>query len=279
VNAQLLRTLQGKRILITGASSGIGMATAHGFSQYGCKLGIAARRMDRLKILADQLSSRAETLPIEMDISEWDHVNDGVEKFLDRFGGIDLLINNAGMGRLNWFEKMDVVADIDAQIRTNLIGSMYMSRRVVPEMQRQGSGHIINVGSIAGMAAMPTYSIYAASKYGLRGFSEALRREIGPWGISVSNLSLGGVQTEFGEKAGIRRRTGMTTPSWLVLSAEKAAEAIIQLSLRPRRNWIVPVKMLPVVWFNRLFPGIADQIIRRKFVLPERGDEIGQARE
>jgi short-subunit dehydrogenase len=126
---------------------------------------------------------------------------------LDRFGQIDILFNNAGAGRLDWLENLDPVKGIDEQLRLNLVALIQTCREVLPHMIARRSGHIINMASVAGLVATPTYSVYAASKFGVRGFSEALRREVKIYGIQVSAIS-GSVASEFTEHAGINRKTG-----------------------------------------------------------------------
>ncbi len=118
------------------------------------------------------------------------------------------LLNNAGFGHLGWLEDLDPVHDIQAQLQVNLVAVIQMAREVLPHMIERRSGHIINMASVAGLVASPTYSVYAASKFGMRGFSEALRREVGVFGIHVSALYPGGVRTEFKEHTGAQRKTG-----------------------------------------------------------------------
>ena len=105
-----------------------------------------------------------------------------VKSTIDRYGSIDILFNNAGFGRLDWLEALDPIQDIERQIIANLLGVIWTARAVLPQMYKQRSGHIINMCSIAGWAAPPLYSIYSAAKFGIRGFTEALRRESAPIG-------------------------------------------------------------------------------------------------
>jgi short-subunit dehydrogenase len=126
------------------------------------------------------------------------------------------------------------------------------------------------MGSIAGLIATPSYSVYAATKYGLRGFTEALRREVGIRGIEVTGIYPGGVATEFGQKAGIKRKTRVSTPNFLKLTAEDVANTVLRVVKKPRRAVIIPGLMRPLVWLSVIFPGLVDQIIERRFSKLER---------
>ncbi len=259
-------------MLITGASSGIGAATARLFAHQGYRVVLAARRLDRLESLSREIrTSGGDALAVSADITRQDEIEHLVLAALEHYGRIDLLLNNAGFGRLDWLEKLDPLEDIEAQIRVNLLGTVQMTRAVLPHMLAQRSGHIINMASMASFVATPTYSIYAASKYALRGFTDALRREVQPLGIHVSGIYPGAVTTEFSEHARIRRRTGVTTPARLRLSAETVAASVLQVARRPRRAVILPAVMRWVIWLNAAFPGVMDTLIERSFTRRERG--------
>ena len=137
-------------------------------------------------------------------------------------------------------------------------------------MIERRSGQIINMASLAGWVAPPTYSIYAATKFGVRGFTEALRREVSPYGIRVSGIYPGAVDTEFSTRARIRRKTGMTTPKRMRLTADEVAQAVYRLAQRPRRAMILPGYMRWVIALNVLFPGLVDWAIQKQFVEHER---------
>ena len=259
-------------IIVTGASSGIGAATARRFAQEGYRVVLAARRYERLKTLQEEIASHGGiALPVVTDITKLDEIQNLVQQTMEAFGQIDLLFNNAGFGRMDWLEDLDPVNDIDLQLHTNLLGLIQMTQAVLPHMIERRQGHIINMSSMAGLVATPTYTIYAASKFGVCGFSEALRREVGVYGISVSVIYPGGVATEFSKKARIRRRTGTTTPPWLRLSAEDVADAVLSLARRPRRSLITPWSMRIIVWANAWFPGVLDWAMERWFVVKEKG--------
>jgi len=141
-------------------------------------------------------------------------------------------------------------------------------------MMKQRSGHIINMGSMAGLVAAPTYTVYSATKHAVHGFSEALRREVKPWGIDVSMIYPGGVKTEFQSHAGIKRKTGATTPKALSLSAEDVGRAVVGLVRRPRAMRIIPWAWTVSVWMNRNLNWLVDRTTINRFTIPEREDEL-----
>lgn len=269
--------IQGKVIIVTGASSGIGEATARQFGREGAKVVLAARRVDRLEALAQEIAAMntgAETLVVQADLSKLEDIQALIKKTLDRFGRIDVLVNNAGFGRLDWLENLDPVKDIQSQFDVNVMGVIQTTRQALPVMMKQRAGHIINMCSMAGLVATPTYTIYAACKHAVHGFSEALRREVKPWGIDVSMIYPGGVVTEFGSHAGIKRKTKATTPKALLLTAEQVGNAVVRLVHRPRAMWILPWAWSFTVWMNRMLNGLVDYTTIKNFTIPERADEL-----
>jgi uncharacterized protein len=269
--------VKGKVVIVTGASSGIGEATARQFAQEGAKVVLAARRVDRLEALAREINSMrtgAETLVVPADLSKLEDIQALISQTLNTFGRIDVLVNNAGFGRLDWLENLDPKKDIESQFDVNVLGVVQTTRQALPVMIKQRSGHIINMCSMAGLVATPTYSIYAACKHAVHGFSEALRREVKPWGIDVSMIYPGGVKTEFGEHAGIKRKTQATTPKFMLLSAEDVGRAVVQLVRRPRAMWIIPGLWSITALLNKLFPSLVDYTTINRFTIPERADEL-----
>jgi len=259
-------------ILVTGASSGIGEAVARRFGRQGYRVILAARRGDRLQAIAQEIRAEGgRAFPVVTDLSRLDQIHHLVESSLAEYGQIDVLCNNAGFGRIKFLEDLDPVADIESQLLVNLTGLIQVTRGVLPYMIGRRMGHIVNMASMAGFLGSPTYTIYAASKYGVRGFSEALRREVGVFGIRVTCVYPGGVKTDFAHHAGIQRKTGFTTPARLRLRPEQVAQAVVDVVRRPRPTVILPPPMAVVAWLNFLFPGIVDWIIEQRFTRPERG--------
>jgi short-subunit dehydrogenase len=269
--------IRGRVVIVTGASSGIGEATARAFGQEGARVVLAARRVDKLEALAQEINgakSGAEALVVQADLSKFEDIQALIKGTLEKFGHIDVLVNNAGFGRLDWLENLDPVKDIQAQVDVNVMGVIQTTRQVLPVMIKQRSGVIINMCSMAGLVGTPTYTIYAASKHAVHGFSEALRREVKPWGIDVCLIYPGGVVTEFSAHAGIKRKTNAKTPKFMLLTAEQVGEAVVKLTRRPRRMLVIPWLWNLTVFMNRFLPGLVDITTINRFTIPEREDEL-----
>ena len=266
--------LTGQVALVTGASSGIGYETAEALAAEGCALVIAARRVDRLEAMAEKLSDQVDVLVTAMDVTDREQVASGVERAIERFGKIDILVNNAGIGNLDWLEKLDPGSGVELQLDVNLTGTILVTQAVLPQMQCCRRGTIINTGSISSYIATPTYSVYAASKFGVRAFSDALRREVKPWGIRVAAIYPGSVDTGFAADSVAKRKSGITAPKAFMLTPEKVASAIVRLAKHPRRSLVIPSTMRIVVGFSRLFPGIVDWATIRFFTRRERGGDF-----
>lgn len=258
-------------IVITGASSGIGAATARLFAAKGYAVVLAARRLEQLRALADEIESAGgQALPVVCDVTRPEDLQNLATLVQRQLGRVDVLLCNAGLGRMNWLEQLDAQRDIAAQVQTNLLGTIWSVQAFLPLLIHQRRGRIVLLGSLAGLVATPTYSVYAATKFGMRGFAEGLRREVAAWGISVSLICPGGVETEFAEKTGAVRKTGTTTPTWLRLSPKTVAQTVWQMARRPQRLVVLPRQMWLVVWLNALLPALADWLMTRFFVQRER---------
>ena len=257
--------------LVTGASSGIGEAAARLFAGEGYRVSLSARRLERLQAVEQEIKSAGgQSIAVQSDLTIFEDIQRLISETLDRFGQIDVLLNNAGFGRIKWLEELDPKEDIQSQIQINLIATILVAREVLPHMIQRRQGHIINMGSMGGLVASPTYSVYSASKFGVRGFTEALRREVGVYGVYVSGIYPGAVNTEFKQHTGIDRKTGQTTPASLRLEPGEVAQSVLSMVKRPRRELIIPWQMRLSVWMNILFPGIVDRIIESRFTRLER---------
>jgi short-subunit dehydrogenase len=241
---------------------------------------LAARRVERLEALAREIEAQgngAAALPVAADLSRLEDIRQLVARTQERFGRIDVLFNNAGFGRLDWLESLDPVKDIEAQLNVNVLGVLQTTRQVLPLMIAQKGGHVINMASVAGLVGTPTYTVYAACKFAVRGFSEALRREVAPWGIRVLVIYPGGVATEFGSHAGIKRKTKATTPAWMRLSAEDVGRAVVGLVRRPQASLVITWPFRVSVLLNHLLPGVVDWTTINRYTVPERSDELKAA--
>lgn len=187
--------IENKVVVITGASSGLGEATARRLSGAGAKLVIGARRSDRLEALAAELGGARRAVAVTTDVTRVDEVKRLVDTAVETFGRVDVLINNAGIMPLSPLERSKI-ADWDRMIDVNIKGVLYGIAAALPHMQRQMSGHIINVSSVAGFKVIPTSSVYSATKTAVRVISEGLRQEVKPYNIRTTVISPGATATE-----------------------------------------------------------------------------------
>ena len=259
--------LENKVVLITGASSGFGMDAARLFARQGCKVVLAARRIDRLQALAESIQAEGgEALAIPVDVTNRHEIDSMVQATLDVFGRIDILVNNAGFGRLNWLEELEPERDIETQVQVNLLGTILTTRAVLPHMLARREGHIINMSSMAGMIAAPMYTIYAATKFGVRAFTDALRREVGSFGIRVSGIYPGPADTEFGQHTGTSSgKRVLSRLGWLRMSSEYVASRVVGLARSPRRTVILPWWFRVLIAVELLFPGLVDWVLKVAF--------------
>jgi short-subunit dehydrogenase len=252
--------LAGQVVIVTGASSGIGRETALHFARERARLVLAARRQQRLQILAEEIQALgAEVLSLPTDVAQEDQVATLVEGAFERFGRVDILVNNAGVGLVALVEETSP-EDMEIILRVNFLGAFYGIRAALPIMRRQGSGHIINISSIAGKRGLPLSGAYCASKFALIGLSESLRLELRGSGINVSVICPVGTATEFFDVAKDPggRKPGPKPP---VQTSSDVARAIIRCARSPRPEVMVypPARLLVVL--NALFPRLADRVI------------------
>jgi len=186
--------IAGKVVVITGASSGLGEATARHLAQAGAKLVLGARRLDRLQSIARELSLGERTV-LKMDVTDRAQVQALVDRAMETHGRVDVMLNNAGLMPQAPLDRLKV-DEWDRMIDVNIKGVLYGIAAVLPHMQRQKSGHIINVSSVAGHRVGPGFAVYAATKFAVRALSEGLRQEVKPYNIRTTVISPGAVATE-----------------------------------------------------------------------------------
>ncbi len=192
--------LTGKVVAVTGASSGIGEATALACSRSGASVALAARRVDRIDELARQISSEGgRAIAVPTDVGREDQAGAFIERCNAELGRIDVLINNAGVMLLGPVENAPT-EEWRRMIEANVFGVLYCTHAALPLMRAQGSGHIVNVSSVAGRFARPGSAVYNLTKFGVGAFSEALRQEVVPAGIRVTLIEPGAVATELVER-------------------------------------------------------------------------------
>jgi NADP-dependent 3-hydroxy acid dehydrogenase YdfG len=185
--------LDGRVALVTGASSGIGAATAVALAAAGASVAIGARRTDRLQELVTQLGNKA--LSLELDVTDETACRAAVSRTQDELGGLDILVNNAGVMLLGPIVDADT-EDWRRMLHTNVLGLMYMTHAALPGMLAKGAGDIVNVSSVAGRIARLGSGGYNASKWAVNAFSESLRQEVTTRGVRISLVEPGAVETE-----------------------------------------------------------------------------------
>jgi short-subunit dehydrogenase len=259
----MANSLNGKVILITGASSGFGEEAARLFAKEGCRVVLAARRLERLQALAEEIqNSGGEAVAIPVDVNESPEIDIMVQTVLDLYGQIDILFNNAGFGAMDWFENLTPQRHIETLVRVNLTGTMLVTHAVLPGMLERKAGHIINMASVAGLIASPLITTYSASKYGVRAFTDALRREVTPFGIKVSGIYPGPAETEFGSHLSQQRtRQKLNRIIDLRMTSEYVARRVVEVARHPRRSLVIPWWFRVITTFDTLFPAVVDQIL------------------
>ena len=186
-----------KTALITGATSGIGRATATLFAANGIKLILCGRRQDRLEALRSDLGKQTEVHTLNFDVRDREAVFSAIESLPKPFSSIDILINNAGNAHgLDPIEQGSL-DDWDAMLDINVKGLLYVSKAIMPQMVERGSGHIINIGSTAGKEVYPKGNVYCASKHAVDAINQGMRIDLNPYGIRVGAVNPGLVETEF----------------------------------------------------------------------------------
>ena len=229
--------LEGKRAVVTGSTKGIGLAVAQSLVAEGAKVVISSRHQDDVQDTLESLnpSARDQVSGKVCDVREANQVRDLIQHCVEIFGGIDIQVNNAGIGIFRTVEEMSLQEWRDT-LTTNLDGVFYGCHFAIPEMKKNGGGFIINVGSLAGVNAFPHGAAYNASKFGLVGFSEALMQEVRYDDIRVANIMPGSVATEFS-------RT-QDNSSWK-LSASDVAEVVLETLKRHPRCLTSRIEMRP----------------------------------
>ncbi|MCK5376893.1 MAG: SDR family oxidoreductase [Acidobacteria bacterium] len=241
--------LSGKIVLITGASSGIGTGCANAFARLGCRLLLAARRGDRLQALAARLEeeSGAEVLAASLDVRDRAAVDAWVAGLPDEWRAIEILVNNAGLARGLAPVQEGEISDWEEMIDTNLKGLLYVTRAVLPGMVARGSGHLINIGSIAGHEVYPLGNVYCATKHAVAALSRAMGIDTLGTGVRVSSVDPGMVETEFSlvRFHGDAERAQAVFAGFEALRPEDVADAVVFCATRPTHANVREMVLMP----------------------------------
>ncbi len=238
-----------KTIFITGATSGIGYACAERFAQAGHQLILAGRREERLQELRTKLENdyKIATHVLKLDVTKKEDVYQAVNKLPFHWKSIDILINNAGLalGLSGIDEGSD--SDWDQMIDTNLKGLLYVSKAVIPLMKEKGGGHIINIGSIAGVETYPKGNVYCATKHAVSALTKGMRMDLLPYGIKVSLVSPGATETEFSVVRfhGDQERAQNVYTGYQPLTGHDVAEVIFFVATLPKHVNVNDLLVMP----------------------------------
>jgi NADP-dependent 3-hydroxy acid dehydrogenase YdfG len=241
-----MSALQDLSVIVTGASSGIGEATARLLAQHGARVVLAARRADRLESLKDEIEEAGGTaLVVETDVTDRTQCEALIAQTVEAFGRLDVLVNNAGVMPLSMVKNARV-DEWQQMVDVNINGVLYCTAAALPHFTEQKSGHIVNVSSVAGRRVFTGGAVYCATKFAVTAFSEGLRMELGPeYGIRVTCVEPGAVATELPhaiqDQDFIEASTFDATP----LESEDIAEAIRYALTAPARATVNEVMVMP----------------------------------
>lgn len=244
-----MKSLKGKIIFITGASSGIGKASAYAFAEAGAKLILAARRKNIIDEAAKELKSKfgTECYTIELDVREQKNVQEAVDSLPNEWKRVEVLINNAGLSRgLTKLHEGELL-DWEEMIDTNVKGLLYISRAVIPLMLENGSGHVINIGSIAGHEVYPGGNVYCASKHAVDAITKGMRMDLVDTPVRVTTIDPGLVETEFSivRFRGDESKAKVPYKGMTPLTPEDVADAILYAATRNENVVIAEMLLLP----------------------------------
>jgi len=236
-----------KTALITGATSGIGKATAKAFAKNGINVILCGRRQKRLDTLKTELSSLSEVTTLSFDVRDKESVFNAIESLPEKFSNIDILINNAGNAHGMDPIQTGSIDDWDAMIDINVKGLLYVSKAIIPKMTAQKSGHIINIGSTAGKEVYPNGNVYCASKHAVDAINKAMRIDLNEYGIRVGAVHPGLVETEFSNVRfkGDNERAANVYKGFDALKPEDIADIIHFMVTRPYHVNLADLIVLP----------------------------------
>ncbi len=242
------------RAIVTGASQGIGRATALALAARGATVGLVSRRTEDLEALAAEIGPAAIALPA--DVGERDAIEAALATFTERAGGLELLVANAGVARYAPFVDQDP-ADVDQMVRTNVTGTINTVRAGLAPMMDRGRGHVVVISSGAALRAFPWAAAYGATKAAGKGFAEALRHELSGTGVSVTTVFPGEVRTELHAEA-------EQLPDWRnseeAIGADEVAAAVLEAVESDRREVHIP-RAVRILGINAVAPGLLDRLL------------------
>jgi short-subunit dehydrogenase len=256
-----LRSYQGVRAVVTGASSGIGRGLALRLAREGARVALIARRADELEKLANEIRANGgEAAALSCDVADAASAADTCARALALWGGIDMLVNNAGYGHHRTFLEWDV-EDMERMMRVNYFGTLYFTKALLPSMVEQRRGWLVFVASVAGKIAPPEESAYAATKHAMVGLASSLLLEVEDAGVHVLTVCPGVIRTPFFDEEALSRmppaaKKGMVDVDGLV-------DAIVVALAKGRHEITYPGGIAPAYVFQALVPGFMRRMVRR----------------
>jgi uncharacterized protein len=251
---------QDRVVLITGASNGIGRRLAIDLAARGAIVVGCGRSLERLQATSAEMQRTSPlSTAIQCDVAKLDQVREMVTGVLSKFDKIDILINNAGIGMRKPFAETPIEV-IEELMRTNYLGVVYCTHEALPAMIARGSGHIVNISSVAGKIGALNIAGYCASKFAMNGLSESLYYELAPLGINISVICPGPVRTDFNKSF-----ADTNAPASLVVSPEFVSAAVIKAIEGRRFEVVLPRWLALICWFKHATPNLFRTIANRNF--------------
>jgi len=258
--------LQGKVVIVTGASSGIGKALALQLAEKGAKLVIAARNRENLEAVAAECRAKGAEVRVSItDVSIAEQCAELVKVTVETFGGIDVLINNAGISMFALFEDVKDLGVFRRIMDVNYFGSVYCSHYALPHLKKS-RGRLVGISSLTGKTGVPTRSGYAASKHAMAGFFDTLRIELAPDGVDVTMIYPGFVATEVRQRASTGDGSALeqsTVQETKVMTAETCAAIILKAVEKRKREVVMTPRAKIGLWLKLIAPGLVDGIARK----------------
>jgi 3-hydroxy acid dehydrogenase/malonic semialdehyde reductase len=252
-------SVKNKIVLVTGASSGIGMACVKEFVQLGAKVIMGARRVEKMHQMVDELNlPKDQILIIELDVQHQPNVEAAIQSLPDAWKDIDILVNNAGLALSSEPIHQGDPKNWDIMIDTNVKGVLYVTRAVLADMVKKKAGHIINIGSIAGQNCYPGGNVYAATKHAVRAISQSLRLDLMGTHVRVSEVEPGAVETEFSEvRWNDKEKAKAFYSDFVPLVGEDIADAVVYCATRKPHVNISEIVVMPVAQasINHIYRG------------------------
>lgn len=257
--------LKGRHVVITGASGGIGEQIAYEAARQGAVPVLLARNAERLQEISARMKAQygVSAPHMVLDVSDREMVEAVFSRLLKELDGIDVLVNNAGFGVFRYVEDIDL-AEMEAMFAVNIFGLIACTKAVYSHMKERGSGHIINIASQAGKIATPKSSVYSATKHAVIGFTDSLRLEAGRFGIFVTTVNPGPVETPFFDRADEAGDYVRSVSRWM-LRPEAVAKRVVAAMMTPTREVNMPGWMEVGSRLYRLAPGLVEKVAKRAF--------------